>query len=239
LITEKEILLRIQQNPDEHLASYDLEYYHAYWLGYTLALYENGITEINIIVSRDKFEEYLKDKYQLIEYPCNIRYESYLELITSSKKDFFDLYISEQLSAARDLKIKNKPERIFFGKSYTVEECFGAICKRPGMYFGNNFSSMHIGSFILGYKWASKDYSLKKSVLMKNYSNFQTWYDTKEPFSIGYPWYKTMLICTFYNYRDSFYCFLQDYTDFLEGKDSDFRLHESVNIALEEIMKNQ
>lgn len=237
LITEKEILLRIQKNPDEHLAAYDLEYYDAYNLGYNLVLAKNGIDEVNVVVSRDTFNQYLKEKYQIRGYPCNIRYESYLELMTSSKKELFDLYISEKLNASNTLNIEY--EKIHFSTSKTLEVKLQQIFKRPGMYFGNNFSSMHLGSFFLGYKWAEKDYGFKKSELIEKLESFQVWYDKKEPFAIGYPWYRTMLIITLHHYRDSFNCFLQDYSDFLEGKDSNCRLKESVDIAFKEIMKNQ
>ncbi len=238
MVTEEEILLRIQKNPSEHLAEYDLDYYRAYRLGYELALCENGVSEINIIVPTDKFEQYLKDKYKIKEYPCNIRYDSYLELITSSKKEYFDLYISEKLNASKSFNIQKETIKIASKKNYTSSDYFENITKRPGMYFGNNFSSLHLGSFFLGYEWAIKDYDLKKTFLTKNYSNFQAWYDTKAPFAIGYPWYKTMLIQTLHSYNHSFYCFIQDYSDFLEGKPSNYRLKESVNIAFEELMKD-
>ncbi len=74
--------------------------------------------------------------------------------------------------------------------------------------------------------------------MTEKHSNFQAWFDTKEPFAIGYLWYKTMLIRTLHNYNDSFYCFIQIYSDFLEDKPSDCRLKESVNIVLEEVMKD-
>lgn len=224
----------------EHLASYDLEYYYAYNLGYILALAENGISEVNVVLSKDNFNNYLKEKYQIKGYPCNIRYESYLELMTSSKKELFDLYISEMLKASDTLNIENEKEKIyFFSGDKSLEDKLKLIFKRPGMYFGNNYSSMHLGSFFLGYKWAEKDYNFKKSELFTKLEDFQIWYDKKEPFATGYPWYKTMLITTLHHYRNSFNCFLQNYSDFLEGRDSDYRLKESVDIAFKEIMKNQ
>lgn len=239
MITGKEIFLRIQKNSNEHLATYDLENYDAYNLGYILALAENGVDEVNVVVPIDIFNQYLKDKYQISEYPSNIRYESYLELVTSSKKELFDLYISEKLNASKTLNLEYKTEKIHFATSQTLEIQLQQIFKRPGMYFGNNFSCMHLGSFFLGYKWAEKDYGFKKSVLFEKLEKFQVWYDEKYPFAIGFPWYKTMLIITLHNYRDSFNCFLQDYSDFLEGKNSDCSLKESVDIAFKEIMKNQ
>lgn len=233
--TEKEIITRIRQCSSGHLGEYNSYNFLAYYFGYTAALYHNGIEFFDRVVSNETLRGHIKEKYEIREFPNNLRVFSYLRLITNSDKEELDLYFTEAFEAASIRNIRSEAEELKLGGS--VEEILQYIGKRPEMYLGNRINSAVLASFLFGYSWAEKDFGFEQSEIFSELTEFQLWFDQKEPIAVGAPWYKTMLVLSI-DEVSSFYSFFEVFSDYLQGRDPSFRRKVLIDKIIENMKKN-
>lgn len=188
------------------------------------------------------FAAMVQEDYHLTDQlPSNCCPSGFLKAMHGEEKALY-LYLDYQRRLAFPLEEKAPADNVvtFEWNPFDAMKPGEGMRKRPGMYFGNEFSAAHLWSFLSGNRWRELDTGKTHGPVGTFMREFQQWFEARHPFGKDIPWHRTMLFLVMECPQQSWDEFFECYDLFSEGKSPDHpsrKVEEAVSHVLERLEK--